>query len=448
MFLVLLLLRITRKEFSFSGPLDSPASFGFTSEGQYVLTVHSSSLTPLVFGLVATSNYELLPKYDVNDTVIENLTVVHSVYTDGDVNVTGEITSRGVYRIFLVSGISEHYTVTLSADFWNGNSRLDYRGMNALVEQPLGLSLFVILLVIWLVNWAMNCGTGIYIHYCLTSVICLGVVSRVVRLIFLFITNKYDLLVGAQVVAVLFMLLFHIDLWFVLILCAKGWCIVRQRIRVGELPRSIVVAAIFLILQSVVDNVVLTRTANVLLLIALIVALLLYAREIIRSTRVAFQYIYAYLLEISNAGIDPESTPVWHKAKMFTRFQYCILAYCSLLLAQMIVTGVISDYPWVGGLVEDITDLGIIVGLEIVFRLKEPRSNAYAMIDGAEPELVLEDIEGAKDKKLTRGGKQWETGMSLPPPPGSALTGPGIVLIKSPEGVFEVSLTYSPAGPV
>jgi hypothetical protein len=448
MLIVLLLLRITKKEFSFSGRLDSPANFGFTKEGRYVLTVHSSSFDPLVFGLMVKQDYDDLLLDDFNETAIPNLTDIQAIYTDSEVALTGDIPLRAVYRVFLTTGRTTPYTVTLSADFWNGNSRLDYRAMNALVEQPLALVFFVVLLVIWLVNWAMNCGTGIYLHYCLTSVISLAVVSRVVRLIFLFVTNKSDLLIGAQVVSILFMLLFHIDLWFVLILCAKGWCIVRQRIRIGELTRAIIIAAIFLIIQSVVDNIVLARTANVLMLVAMIVALLLYAREIIHSSRVAFQYIYAYLLEISNAGIDPESTPVWHKAKMFTRFQYCILAYCSLLLGQMIISGVVPDYPWVGGLLEDITDLGIIIGLGIVFRLKEPRSNAYALINDAEPELVLEDIEEVKKKRLIKGGRQWETGMSLPPPPGSGPTGPGIVLIKSPEGVFEVPLTYSPAGPV
>jgi hypothetical protein len=79
--------------------------------------------------------------------------------------------------------------------------------------------------------------------------------------------------------------------------------------------------------------------------------------------------------------------------------------------------------------------------MAIVFRLRGGARNGYQEI--GENDLMLEDIEVAVPAGVVKkGGKQWETGMVLPPPPGAR---PSIITILSPEGTFEVQMRQESA---
>jgi hypothetical protein len=445
MIVPLLFLRATNEDYSSSSDLSAPTEFGFTTSGRYVFTIISATRSPIVFGLVTKKQYDGLPVHDVNMTALlsgdDRLCDVQETYIDSPATLSGNISEQNIYRIFLFSGVSSSYSAVISLDFSNGHTRLDYREFPGLIEQPIALGLFGAVLIFWLVNWLLNCSLRIYIHRLLTGMFVSAVVARCLRYVLLKDRDVHDLRLGTYAVSVMSAVIFEQFLYVVILLCAKGWCIVRSRIKRTELIRSVILTVVLVVVRAVEENTSPGRTMGYIIILTIIVALFLYVRELIKSIHLASMYLEAYLLEIRNADIDPMSTPVWRKQRMFDQLQYCILAYCVCMLVTLIVGVFVDEWPWVPALMQDIVDLSIVIGMAIVFRLRGGARNGYQEI--GESDLMLEDIEvvpavGA----LRKGGKQWETGMVLPPPPG---TRPSTITIVSPEGMFEVQMRQESA---
>jgi hypothetical protein len=450
MLFALLALRADKTEISLNSAFSALDSFGFTTNGHYSLTVHSSTVAPIVFGLLSSSELKNFDEEALNDTAVldgdARIAEIQSIFSVSEVTIAGGISTKGVYTVFAYIGEdSEDAKIVLSADFSNGDSRLDYRTAPSLIERPIALGFFSVLLVLWLVNWFLNSNLRIYIHYCLTGMYIAGVVARAARVFYIYYTDKNDFSVGVQAVSLLFRVVFEIFLYVVILLCAKGWCIVRQRIRLSELARAVSLAVVFLVTQTVGDYATLGNVGRVICVLIMLVALGFYARELIRSSHLASMYIYAYLLEISNSGIDPETTPIWEKMQMFEKLQYCIIIYVSLLLIHMIVSVVVGSYPWVTSLTEDIADFGGVAAIAFVYRLRGGSRNGFTLIDDDNGigELMLADIEAAPEagRTLRKGGRKWETGMALPPPPGSRQN---VITIETPDGTFEIAIRVDP----
>jgi hypothetical protein len=436
-FLPLLLLRLTEVEISTSTQLSTFYSFGFTTAGVYSLTVHSSTTAPILFGLLTSETLETIEVDSLNETAV--ISPIQSLFSDKPATVYGNISSKGVYKIFVYAEV-DSATVVISADFANGASRLDYRAAPALIERPIALVLFSVLLTLWLLNWFLNSNLKIYVHYCLTGMYVSAVLARAARLFYIEYTDVHDFSAGAQAVSLLFRVIFQLFLYVVILLCANGWCIVRQRLPLSDLVRAISLAAVFLVAETVLDYADLGSNARIFFLLVMLTSLCLYARELVRSSGLASMYIHMYLLEISNSGIDPESTPIWEKSRMFERLQYCIILYMSLMILQMLVSMFTASVSWVMALMEDIADFGAIVALAVVYRLKGGNRNGFTLVgDDAEMgELVLTDLELVPDagRTLRKGGTRWEEGMPLPPPPSARQN---VVTIETPDGTFEIA---------
>jgi hypothetical protein len=209
--------------------------------------------------------------------------------------------------------------------------------------------------------------------------------------------------------------------------------------KLSELARAIALAITFLVLQTVIDNVSLSRWLTVALIFVVLLALLLYCRELMKSIDLAEMYIMAHLLMISNAGIDPETTPVWHKRKMFERLQICVIGYAVTILVQLAVEIFVPGVEWVHRMMQDISELAILIGLGIVYKLRGGNRQGFTLIEDVEDGLMLADIELVDTPQpLRKGGRKWEQGMILPPPPGTSQANASLTL-EAPDGVFELS---------
>jgi hypothetical protein len=123
---------------------------------------------------------------------------------------------------------------------------------------------------------------------------------------------------------------------------------------------------------------------------------------------------------------------------MFDRLQYCIVLYVSLLLIQAIIRVAVPGWPWAFSLAEDVADFAVIVALAMVYRLRGGSRNGFTLIDDGALELF--EIENAPPGAgLRKGGRKWETGMPLPPPPGSPQN---VVTIETPDGTFEIAVRF------
>jgi hypothetical protein len=440
---LLFCLRIDNKKYTASEGISTTTDFGFLVDGKYSLTLHQSS-SRVVFGLLSPDELKRAQKLEPNSTLVflgnESIGEIQSIYTNESKTITGAITKKNVYTIFCYSPFSSSAKLLMSADFSNPTSRLDYRAMPSLVEMPVAIAAFSVVLLFWLGNWFINCNLRIYIHYCLTVTFTLGVIARVISFVNLKHTEVSDTSLTLQSVSVAFRVIFLVAIYTVILLCAKGWCIVRQSVRIVEFVRAITLAVAYIVMQTVLDLVTLASWLKVGLLLLVIICMILYVRELFRSIHLAEMYIMAHLLEISNSGIDPETTPVWQKQRMFNRLQLCVIAYFVAIFVQIAVELFVGDVQWVMTMMQDLADLTILIAIAIVYRLRGGNRHGFTLIEETDDEMYigLTDFEPMETpRRFQRGGRRWESGMILPPPPGARTN--TTISLAAPDGDFQVS---------
>jgi hypothetical protein len=184
MLLALMSLRATELKVSVATALSPPLDFGFTSDGKYSMPVHSSEISPLVFGLFTPRERDTFDASDINATgAFESflpLAEIQSIFAGPSATLTGLISARAVYIVFLYTGSNSiSGNAIISADFANGDSRLDYRAAPALIERPIALSLFAIVLIAWLANWFSHSNLRIDVHFFLTATFLSSILSPI-----------------------------------------------------------------------------------------------------------------------------------------------------------------------------------------------------------------------------------------------------------------------------
>ena len=242
MFLLLALSYLEKNvEYTLRHHYTVPRSFGFRNDGHYRITMHhASGGEPVLFGLLTKDEYK---KYDKDDPewpsdqqtgTCPDLLGITEVYNQTEITLQGNIPSKGVYYLyfFMCKPSDSDVKIEVTWQFGNGKSWLDTRYMPALIEEPIAMVIFCLILIYWIVNWILNRNTGIYIHYCLTFVFILAFVFRVVRYAVLRDEEKSDYRIGMHVFELVFHLLFLLVLYVTILLVAKGWCIIRRGIRI------------------------------------------------------------------------------------------------------------------------------------------------------------------------------------------------------------------------
>lgn len=412
------------------------------------MTVRDADLVT-VFGLLPEEDYEKYKKEQFSEDVKQGycnqsakITPIQGVYVNESVTLKDQIPSEGVYYTFFIScnssAINEDGTkIKVTFDFMNGDSHLDARAFPGLVEQPIAMIIVIVIAVAWIINWVFHWGVKIYIHYCFTATFILAVVSRVARYAYLAYEDKHGFSQGLQVFKIICVLIFQVWLYFSMLLAAKGWCVIRKSVTFSEMFLAMASTIVLCVSSAVLSYAKLGDTAWIVLSLVMIVSLCIYGRELTRSRNDGSMHIIAHLLAISNAGIDPESTPIWHKKRMFDILQWTVTGYLALITIRLIVLMITMDILWVDPMMEDIADIALLIAIYATYKLRGGSTDGYAMIDEIGDEFMLDDIEGVAKTGLPKGGKKWESGMELPSPPTISTT-PSVITLESPDGVTEV----------
>jgi hypothetical protein len=197
------------------------------------------------------------------------------------------------------------------------------------------------------------------------------------------------------------------------LLATKGWCIIRDDIPLREFIACACYSLAFICLgaPALCLNEGPLQIASLFLTLIFVV---LFIRELFSSVNDASLRIVAHLLAISNAGIDPETTPIYKKHKMYQRLHSAIVLGCVLLLLKVTMVLIVPLDFWID---EVITDGIVITGLAAfaaIFRLREVEVFGYDVIEENDRnEYSLAEIESARGD-FGHGGRKWESGMRLP----------------------------------
>lgn len=457
--LFLIALKQTNVKATVSASFVKVESFGYEANGQYSFTVLESS-QPIIFGILSKSDFNKINDIDkeqsqycfVNESSSDlpeaEISPIQHIFYVGSkpFTLSGTVQEKGVYNLFLYSCGDSKYTMRYSIELSNPNTKLDTREYPSKIEDPVAVGLFLVLLVLWIINWGMNCRLKIFLHYLLTAVFILASLAVISRYIVLLYSAKNHKKRSVETLFIVFDVLYMFCLFVFVLLAAKGWCIVRESIKFTELLIAIICTLAFLILQTI-NNYLSFGKYDFIVIILMLIALIVYVQQLISAINSATLHIRAHLLAITNVGIDARTTPIWQKFLMYQMLQWTIIVFCLILIVRIIIIYFLEDLIWLPVFLSDVQNLVMLILLGINFRLRGPdASNGYAMIEDQDmstygpTEVILSDIENMGVNELQMGGTQWQSGMPLPGPPHLVET-PKIVTLESPDGTREIAIS-------
>jgi hypothetical protein len=177
----------------------------------------------------------------------------------------------------------------------------------------------------------------------------------------------------------------------------------------------------------------------------------LFVHDLVISSNDATMHIVAHLLAIRNAGINPQTTPIFQKHKMYRRFQFVVLIGSVGMLMYAFVTMLFNlDFFPLEVLGDSLIAI-VMTLLAIVFRLRATAAVSYGRIgDGGMQEILLSDLTGVDVRQLG-GGRDWVDGMDLPAQPEiiREAHAPEVatdVVLASPDGTATIQASVVNAG--
>jgi hypothetical protein len=213
------------------------------------------------------------------------------------------------------------------------------------------------------------------------------------------------------------------SLYATLLLIAKGWCIVRDSLSPREFLLAMLYSAAFIVFRFCrfffYDSVVII----VCLLISLL-ALLLLLRELVAGIADTSKSIMAHMLAIANRGINPQTTPIYHKYRVYVYFQWVVIV-AAVGVSLYFCLHLFVDFPYI--LEEALSDgivIVVVAALCFIFRLRRARAGTYLRREDEEEAaardggIALEDLNGVDvNADKMRRGTEWRVGMKLPAQP-------------------------------
>ena len=346
-----------------------------------------------------------------------------------------KIPNSGVYYPFvadcsnLLNGKKLQFKIEMK--FENPSTHLDTRQVNLLYTLPILIIISAILLAMWYINWFNHRNVGIKLHSFMTATFTCAFLSVLFDYFLILKLNKSDNDGGLFLVSKIVQLVAAAILFSTLLLASKGWCIIKDKIKICEIALSLFYSFIFMALEELITFVYLGEMEIFVLLIA-IIFIGLFIRELISSINDASLHIIAHKLVIQNEGIDPESTPIAFKHRMYQYFQYTVVAGCIAIILRIAVSSIFGVDEWIDTTLSVSIAMILLTILGLIFKLRDQDVAGYSFVGTNHGEhsmeIPLNDIEDIKDSRHEL--KQEEP---LPAPPVDVPTTAEIV-IASPNG--------------
>ena len=439
-----------QKAFS-AGNLFILKDFGFEKGATFELkfkkldTIKSASIF-----LLNHDEKSLLPKNIMNSTEI-CANASDFEFTSLNANPESEplknsITKAGVYYPFvadcsnLLKGNKLQFEIEMK--FENPSTHLDTRQVNLLFTLPILVIVSAVLLGFWYINWFNHRNVNIKLHTFMTATFTTGFLTVLFDYFLILKLNKSDSDGGLFLISKVIQLVAAAILFSTLLLASKGWCIIKDKIRICEIAVSLLYSFIFMALEELISFVYLGEMEIFVLLIA-IIFIGLFIRELISSINDASLHIIAHKLVIQNEGIDPESTPIAFKHRMYQYFQYTVVAGCIAIILRIALSSIFGIDEWIDTTISTSIAIILMTILGLIFKLRDQDLAGYSFVGTNHGEdnmdIPLNDIEEAKEQKENKQEVQ------LPSPPVDVTTTAEIV-IASPSGkhAYKAEMSKNP----
>ena len=402
--------------------------FGFHEYGSFNVTFTNIQTKSLFYALLSESEFPLemmltaqAEKFCNGEPPIPK--IQYSIPIGNEFSIYGLVESSSVYTPILYNCANDPINVNVNQIFRNPKSFMDSRWDNTEYSQIFCMVYAACLFIYWIVNWGINFRCNLKIHYFVTLT---NVFSLCYIITSFFETNKLksvDEYPDATITRTIFSILSTAFLFISLLLASKGWCIYKAELTFKDVFLSVLYVIIYNAF-AVMHNLGFSSRLDIIWSIISLIALTLFLRELIISINHSKLHFTAYLYVISNAGIIPNTTPVYAKYKLYILLKYSVVACFVFIIIQVCVEIFANPFFWVDRFLLDILQFGMTTILCIIFRLKKEQSqDQYLKLENdneeEKPEILsLNDVEQIDLKSLSnKQGVVWTEGMKLPAAP-------------------------------
>ncbi|KAJ5071107.1 hypothetical protein M0811_10591 [Anaeramoeba ignava] len=323
------------------------------------------------------------------------------------------------FYFFFVTSCYSNSEINYKFDYTLMNPGGEYLGLGYIPLPNMYISFTVILFVlffVWLINWITHRSQKIKLHKFLTITFIVIVVYMASMAGYWKYQSKKGLRpIGFIVYIVIIDVLYQFFFFASLLLIAKGWSILNQKLEPRS-KRAIVAVLVFFILFA--ELLVFTKTLIYFLyFFGWLVTYFIILRMVFSATEQNKLTLKSHLIMIRNANIDPVTTPIFQKYKLFKHFKRVFLSFVILQIICYVISFLfLYFYPWITMLLFVIVDCIMMIGVGWTFRLRsfhplfeEPpaMNQQVAAPPLTNSQIMQEELTG---QQLT----PWQNGMALP----------------------------------
>lgn len=427
MFFLLFVFYHSKKDGSFARIDRYYRSFGFLPNATFNFTVlaNVSDQTTIILGLLTENehSYTFSVDYDLDMICSGNMSFgeINSTqrFRNHRISWVGKIRTQKVLHPVFMSCHNDTFDFTSILDFQNIKSCLDYRRIPMLKSKFYVVGGYGVMLIVSLYNYIYFYKHGKPLHLMITLSLMISIASSILSYFRLKHENTTDQLASIQYISEAFSFVGNVIMFTTMILAARGWGLLSEKISLKNVVRTILVTMVFfsLITYSQYADVHLFQVVLTFIILVLIVVLL---RLVVFSINEAELLILAHLYVISQSGIDPSSTPVYKKHHIYQVYQNSVISYFTVSILKLISVLFLELDFWVADLIEEISNIMMYFVLIWCFRIRRVDTNGYSLIGKAGRVLTMNDLENISvdDRQIHNHDLlQWEDGMTLPPPP-------------------------------
>eukprot|EP00163_Fabomonas_tropica_P034058 TRINITY_DN928_c0_g1_i1.p1 TRINITY_DN928_c0_g1~~TRINITY_DN928_c0_g1_i1.p1 ORF type:complete len:549 (+),score=40.32 TRINITY_DN928_c0_g1_i1:532-2178(+) len=281
------------------------------------------------------------------------------------------------------------------------------------------LFIWPLILAMWMINWFWHRDQNVRLQWCIASLPVFKIINVAIYYIFWERCSRTGHCGSGQLVSLFYSLSFTVYrcvFFLVLLLVAKGWCIMRSELAPVE-KKLLAMAISFIAITSFF-----TTYVGGYVLLALLMVYIGVVWFIFTSISVNTKALKVQLGLIREAGFDPESTPAHDKMQMFQTFQTCMIVYVILDVLNFFIGSFwLNRMPWIEMTITNALELFLYLAVCWTFRLRD-----FSPYFSRVPELVLGDEETMFNGVAEGEGGElrswsWERGDPLPGAPPNLL---------------------------
>ena len=247
---------------------------------------------------------------------------------------TGNIFDDGVYQfIFYFDDLQKADDADIKISLKNPHSFLDKDVQPDLYMKQLFIALSIIGFSFWLMNWSNHYIPSFTIHEYITIMYFAFLSYLIISFFDLQKKNKSDDYSYFKPFKIAISFFFQLMIFSIILMAAKGWCIVYKSIGKMCIIQCFFVSYLFVFPQFLLSF-YLSAGINYFIIILAFLGILYFYYELITSIDLNSKKLMSYFDIIKESGIDPSTTPIMENIKLYKFLSYGILIF---LFFQLII---------------------------------------------------------------------------------------------------------------